>query len=662
MAPTNIILRRRRSNCSSYSHCYCLCLFCLPNLLHLHALQFNFPDFNDTAKVTTLLNISQQAKITQYGILRLTEDSSPESIGRAVYGHKIRVWDSSTGKAADFTTTFEFSISKNASAGGDGFAFFLSGSQVPNNSIGGCLGLVTKCDNTNADGLVAVEFDTFQNHYDTSSNHVGININSIYSIKHLGIRRPLNDGSRIKAVVNYTSLTSNFTVTLSFLKNSSSTYSLWSILDFARVMPEYVTLGFSAATGAQTQKHDILSWEFNSTDLLPAAAPPNKRDNVINVIIGCVVGGTVLVMVLLFASFCYWRRSKLEETPIRFEDSMNQQFDDNNTGPKRYSYSQLARATNNFAEEGLLGEGGFGEVYKGFLSHLKLTIAVKRVSKRSKQGRKEYISEVNIISRLRHKNLVKLLGWCHENGEFLLIYEFMPNGSLDSHLFKHKTTTLEWAVRYKIALGLASALLYLHEESEQSVIHRDIKSSNIMLDSEFNTKLGDFGLARLMDQELGLKTTGLAGTFGYMAPEYISTGKASKASDVYSFGVVALEIACGRRSVDSKFESSIVAWVWETYGNGGVVNDVADKRLCMEFEVKEMEGLISVGLWCAHPDHTLRPSIRQALQVLKFEAALPNLPNKMPPPNFSLAGLEDHTPVCSGAAHSSSYSSINVGR
>lgn len=183
----------------------------------------------------------------------------------------------------------------------------------------------------------------------------------------------------------------------------------------------------------------------------------------------------------------------------------------------------------------------------------------------SKQGKKEYIAEVKIISKLRHKNLVQLIGWCHEKGEFLLIYEFMPNGSLDSHLFGGQNP-LSWALRYKIALGLASALLYLHEEWEQSIIHRDIKSSNVMLDSNFNARLGDFGLARLMDQEFGIKTTRPAGTFGYMAPEYVSKGKASKASDVYSFGVVALEIACGRRSIESKTEKKPKSHCWIGFG------------------------------------------------------------------------------------------------
>lgn len=227
-------------------------------------------------------------------------------------------------------------------------------------------------------------------------------------------------------------------------------------------------------------------------------------------------------------------------------------------------------ATNNFSADRKLGEGGFGCVYRGFLTDLDTAIAVKKISRESKQGKKEYITEVKIISSLRHRNLVQLIGWCHDLTQFLLVYEFMPNGSLDSHLFGQKAP-LVWAVRYKIALGLASALLYLHEEWEQCVVHRDIKSSNIMLDSGFNVKLGDFGLARLMDHELGPQTTGIAGTFGYLAPEYVTTGKVSKESDVYSFGVVALEIACGRKAatfIEGKCEIGLVQWIWELHGNG----------------------------------------------------------------------------------------------
>ncbi|XAR53003.1 Non-specific serine/threonine protein kinase [Bertholletia excelsa] len=306
------------------------------------------------------------------------------------------------------------------------------------------------------------------------------------------------------------------------------------------------------------------------------------------------------------------------------------------SGPRKFSYNQLSRSTRNFAEEYKLGEGGFGGVYQGFSRELNSYVAVKRISKGSKQGIKEYASEVKIISRLRHRNLVQLIGWCHEKKELLLVYEFMENGSLDTHLFKEKKTLLNWVTRYKIAQGLASALLYIHEEWEQCVVHRDIKSSNVMLDSNFNAKLGDFGLARLVDHEKGSQTTVLAGTMGYMAPECVITGKASKESDVFSFGVVALEIACGRKPIDIKMEESkirMVEWVWQLYGRRKLLEAV-DPRLCEQFKEQEMEHLMVVGLWCAHPDHTLRPSIRQAIQVLNFEAPLPNLPVTMPVPTY----------------------------
>ncbi|KAL4615002.1 hypothetical protein ACB092_07G092800 [Castanea dentata] len=315
-----------------------------------------------------------------------------------------------------------------------------------------------------------------------------------------------------------------------------------------------------------------------------------------------------------------WRRSREKaKDGINNGDSSMVREIEHGTGPKRFSYDELVRATNNFAEDGKLGEAGFGGVSKGFLSDLHEFVAVKKVSKRSNQGKKEYISEVKIISRLTHKNLVQLIGWCHEFGDLLLVYEFMPHGSLDFHLFGDRTM-LDWATR-------------------------DIKSSNIMLDSDFNAKLGDFGLARLMDEKLGIKTTGLAGTFGYMAPEYISTRKATKGSDVFSFGVVALEIACGKRSTEPEFEGPhvpLVALVWESYGNERL-HDMADRRLSMEFDMKQMDCLLITGLWCAHPDQSMRPSIREVIQVLNFEAPLPNLAKKMPVANYDVHCVYDGT-------------------
>ncbi|XP_049388069.1 L-type lectin-domain containing receptor kinase IX.1-like, partial [Solanum stenotomum] len=254
-------------------------------------------------------------------------------------------------------------------------------------------------------------------------------------------------------------------------------------------------------------------------------------------------------------------------------------------------------------------------------------------------GSYQYASEVRIISRLRHKYFVQLIGWCHQKRELLLVYEFMLNGSLDHHLFKGKSH-LTWPIRLKIAQGLASALFYLHKEWEQCVVHRDIKSSNIMLDSNFNAKLGDIGLARLVDHDKGSQTTVLAGTMGYMAPECVTTGKASKETDVYSFGVVALEVACGRKPIDPKAQEhqvNIIEWAWRLYGMGNL-SEAVDPGLSSEFNEEEVEHLLIVGLWCAHPDNKCRPSIRQAIQVLNFEAPLPTLLPNMSVPTYCSYG------------------------
>ncbi|KAL4368549.1 hypothetical protein GQ457_05G031830 [Hibiscus cannabinus] len=350
---------------------------------------------------------------------------------------------------------------------------------------------------------------------------------------------------------------------------------------------------------------------------------------VIGLSIGLAFG--LALLITFFISRQKMKRAKESDDDHHVFDTLFADEFGNRIGPRKFSLNELAKATSDFNNENKLGEGGFGSVYRGFLRDLDTYIAVKRVSKASKQGIKEYASEVKIISRLRHKNLVKLIGWYHEKGELLLVYEFMPNGSLDTHLFKGKSL-LTWETRYKIVQDLASALLYLHEEGDYCVLHRDIKTNNIMLDSSFNAKLGDFGLARLVDHSEGLKNTLLAGTVGYIAPECLSSGKASKESDVYSFGVVALEIACGRRSIEPKFQDSeavLVPWVWESYGNGKVL-DVADKKTGTWFDPKQMQCLVIVGLWCAHPSHEQRPSIRQVIQALHFKTPLPKLPSTMP--------------------------------
>ncbi|XP_057980507.1 L-type lectin-domain containing receptor kinase IX.1-like [Malania oleifera] len=613
-------------------------IFFLLLISQAKSVSFNFTSFQPNTQ-----NIDYQGDaFPSNGVIQVTKNQRDEnltgSVGRASYSEPVRLWDASTGRLTDFTTHFSFIIrAVDLSLFGDGLSFFLApfDSDIPLNSSGGYLALFSaeSAFNASRNQIVAVEFDSFQNSWDPSPNHVGIDINSIVSVANVTWKSSMKNGSVANAWVSYNSTTQNLSVFLTYANNPvfSRNSSLSYIVDLRKVLPEVVRVGFSASTGLWVEIHNILSWDFSST--LEIGDGDGKKKT--GLVVGLVLGIGVFTCGLGLFWFVRWRkRANEREEDMTFDVSMDDEFE-KGTGPKRFTYRELSHATKNFVEEGKLGEGGFGGVYKGVLSDSGAEVAVKRVSRGSKQGKKEYISEVKIISRLRHRNLVQLIGWCHEQGEFLLIYEFMPNGSLDSHLFGGKSM-LTWTVRYKIALGLASALLYLHEEWEQCVVHRDIKSSNVMLDSNFNAKLGDFGLARFADHQLGLQTTVLAGTMGYLAPECVTTGKASKESDVYSFGVVALEISCGRRPVEPTAEPNrvrLVEWVWGLYGKGQLL-EAADAKMGIEFDEQQIECLMVVGLWCCHPDHTLRPSIRQVINVLNFEAPLPNLPSKLPVPMY----------------------------
>ncbi|KHN46238.1 L-type lectin-domain containing receptor kinase IX.1-like [Glycine soja] len=578
--------------------------------------------------------------------------------GRATYFQPMHLWDKATGNLTDFTTHFSFVIdSRNRSGYGDGMAFFLApaGLKFPYVSRGGALGLTLENQRLNStDPFVAVEFDIYKNFYDPPGEHVGIDINSLRSVANVTWLADIKQGKLNEVWISYNSSSFNLSVVFTGFNNDTILRQhLSAIIDLRLHLPEFVTVGFSAATGSDTAIHSVNSWDFSSTlaaqenitkgaDTVarsPATsniAPSQKKKNKTGLAVGLSIGGFVLIGGLGLISIGLWKKWKKGsvEEDLVFEEYMGEDFG-RGAGPRKYSYAELTEAANGFKDEHKLGQGGFGGVYKGYLKDIKSHVAIKRVSEGSDQGIKEFASEVNIISRLRHRNLVHLIGWCHAGKKLLLVYEYMPNGSLDIHLFK-KQSLLKWTVRYNIARGLASALLYLHEEWEQCVVHRDIKSSNIMLDSEFNAKLGDFGLARFVDHAKSAQTTALAGTMGYMAPECATSGRASKESDVYSFGVVALEIACGRKPINHRAqenEINIVEWVWGLYGEGRIL-EAADQRLEGEFEEEQIKCLMIVGLWCAHPDHNNRPSMRQAIQVLNFEAPLPNLPSSLPVPTY----------------------------
>ncbi|KAL6348361.1 hypothetical protein AAG906_005665 [Vitis piasezkii] len=239
-------------------------------------------------------------------------------------------------------------------------------------------------------------------------------------------------------------------------------------------------------------------------------------------------------------------------------------------GPELHDFqlSELRAITQNFSSNFFLGEGGFGTVHKGYIDEnlrqgLKAqAVAVKLLDIEGLQGHREWLAEVIFLGQLRHPNLVKLIGYCCEDDERLLVYEFMPRGSLENHLFKRLSVSLPWGTRLKIAVGAAKGLAFLHG-AEQPVIYRDFKTSNVLLDSDFTAKLSDFGLAKMGPE--GSKshvTTRVMGTFGYAAPEYVSTGHLTTKSDVYSFGVVLLEMLTGRRSMDkSRPKMSKTLWI-----------------------------------------------------------------------------------------------------
>ncbi|PNT74975.1 hypothetical protein BRADI_1g25600v3 [Brachypodium distachyon] len=272
--------------------------------------------------------------------------------------------------------------------------------------------------------------------------------------------------------------------------------------------------------------------------------------------------------------------------------------------------STLRAATNNFAETNKLGEGGFGAVYKGDLPDGQ-EIAVKRLSRSSGQGIGELKNELVLVAKLQHKNLVRLVGVCLQEHEKLLVYEYMPNRSIDTILFDpEKSKELDWGKRLKIISGVARGLQYLHEDSQLRIIHRDLKASNVLLDSDYTPKISDFGLARLFGADQTREVTNrVVGTYGYMAPEYAMRGHYSVKSDVFSFGILILEFMTGRRSSGSyTFDQSVdlLSLIWEHWSTGTIA-EIIDSTLKTHAPGDQMLKLFHIGLMCVQDNPADRP-------------------------------------------------------
>nr|XP_018682775.1 PREDICTED: G-type lectin S-receptor-like serine/threonine-protein kinase At4g27290 isoform X2 [Musa acuminata subsp. malaccensis] len=302
-----------------------------------------------------------------------------------------------------------------------------------------------------------------------------------------------------------------------------------------------------------------------------------------------------------------------------------------------FSFKSVSAATDHFSDSNKLGEGGFGRVYRGLLEGQQ--VAVKRLARTSGQGIEEFQNEITLIANLQHKNVVRLLGYCIEKEENILIYEYMPNKSLDYYIFDRiRRSELSWAKRVVIIEGIAQGLLYLHKFSRFRVIHRDLKTSNILLDSEMNPKISDFGLARIFEQnEDQANTKRVVGTYGYMPPEYAMNGIFSTKFDVFSFGVIVLEIVSGRRTArffDSESSSNLLRYSWELWREGKSL-DLLDSSLDIPESGEEISRCINIALLCAQENAADRPTMSAVVSMLTSGAA--SLPAPRPPAFFLVA-------------------------
>ncbi|KAI3447814.1 hypothetical protein Pfo_004479 [Paulownia fortunei] len=612
-------------------------LFCSLFLLS-QSLEFEYNGFNDS-------NLDQVGAtvIKPSGALRLT-DKSRNVTGHAFYPTPIPMFNNSPN-ASSFSTYFVFQIvPSRLNRGGYGLAFTLSPStRFPDAADGHLLGIFNPSnDGKPSNHIFMVEFDTvngYKEKSDTDGNHIGINLNGMNSTASvpaayyiegtLGKNEEfrLENYGPIQAWIDYDGLNKVVNVTVSPLRVPKPVRPLMSeVIDLSPILKENMYAGFSAATGQISSSHYILGWSFrlNGTadpldlsqlPVVPVEKLSSSNDKVKKALIATF---SVVLFILLgaLASTLFYRKV------MKFEVLEDWELD----CPHRFRYKDLYKATKGFKESEKIGVGGFGAVYKGVLPSTGADVAVKKImSNNPLQGMREFAAEIESLGRLRHKNLVNLQGWCKHRNGLLLVYDYVSNGSLDSLLYSSKNgILLTWEQRFNIIKGVASGLLYLHEEWEQVVIHRDVKSSNVLIDHDMNAKLGDFGLARLYDHGKNSHTTNVVGTIGYIAPELTRTGKASTSTDVFAYGILLLEVACGRAPVVYEADRNVILvdWVAECMQTGNIF-DAVDAKLDSMYVIEEMELVLGLGLLCSHPKPENRPTMRQVMKYLNEDELLP---------------------------------------
>ncbi|MCL7031951.1 hypothetical protein MKW94_000144 [Papaver nudicaule] len=620
-----------------------LFFFLIANFVASEDLGFVYNGF----KIAPNLSLDGLADITENGLLRLTNDTKQRT-GHAFYSNPLQFKrPGDKNSTVSFSASFVFAIiSEYRDLSGHGIAFVVA----PHRGFPGALpsqhlGLFNETTNGNiTNHVVAVELDTIYNaEFDIDDNHVGIDINDLKSVKsssamyYTGNGKSKNvsliSGEPMLVWIEYDGLKKQLNVTIAPINIPKPDIPLLSLSqDLSAVISDSMYVGFSSATGSVLTSHYILGWSFQingeaqalEISRLPKLPRRGPKEKPKTLSIGLPIIVPFFVLLIIFGVFLIIRRKR------KFAELIEDW--ELNYVTQRFSYKDLYVATKGFKEKELLGIGGFGRVYKGVLPTSKIQIAVKKVSHDSKQGIREFIAEIVSIGQLRHRNIVQLLGYCRRKGELLLVYDFMPNGSLDRFLFRSPNTissppVLNWSQRFQIIKGVASGLFYLHEGWEQVVIHRDIKASNVLLDAEMNARVGDFGLARLYDRGTNPQTTNVVGTLGYIALELTRTGKATASTDVFGFGAFLLEVGCGRRPIElqkSETEEGVILvdWVYSCWCKGGILQ-TSDPNLKDEYDTEEMELVLKLGMLCSSNDPKARPTMRQVVQYLEKDAPLP---------------------------------------
>nr|XP_023895117.1 probable leucine-rich repeat receptor-like protein kinase At5g49770 isoform X3 [Quercus suber] len=351
----------------------------------------------------------------------------------------------------------------------------------------------------------------------------------------------------------------------------------------------------------------------------------SKKQSSIGIIIGAAIGGTVLLLLLLLAGFYAFHQKRRAE---RASDQLHPfaRWDPNNgsggvpqlKGARCFSFEELKKYTNKFSEENSIGSGGYGKVYLGTL-HTGQLIAIKRAQKESMQGGLEFKTEIELLSRVHHKNLVSLVGFCFDQGEQMLVYEYVSNGSLKDNLSGKSGFRLDWMRRLKIALGAARGLAYLHELANPPIIHRDIKSTNILLDEHLNAKVSDFGLSKPMGEgEKGHVSTQVKGTMGYMDPEYYMTQQLTEKSDVYSFGVLMLELITARMPIErGKYIVRVVQTAIDRTKDLYNLQEILDPTIGLQTSLKGLEKFVDLAMRCVEESGSNRPTMGDVVKEIE---------------------------------------------